>query len=416
MHWDIDVQTYDFLEAKELLCRAWDEDMNTQPAVITWNLMGMMNNCYHRIKIHPHRCQDGSLGLRFQHPAPVELGERGSMGWREEDNIRQQAIAAVTTSGGVAPAAVVAQSTPARSEGDKVFTMEEVAKHNTEESAWFVHAGSVYDATRFLEEHPGGAESILIVAGMDATEDFDAIHSKKAKDMLKEYYIGRLAAPGEQVKAAASVAVASGNGVAHANGNGVAHVSNELVALNPREKVSLKLAEKIEVSHNTRIFRFALPSPQHRLGLPCGKHVFMYANIDGENVMRAYTPISSDDDLGHLDLLIKVYFAGTNPNHPPGGKMSQHLERLSIGDCISFKGPIGHFVYEGRGAYLMHKHRGVAKHLSMVAGGTGITPVYAVMQAVLKDTEVRTGETQGARGGDHGRSGDSRAGWSIIAG
>ena len=34
--------------------------------------------------------------------------------------------------------------------------MEEVAEHNTETSAWFVHEGIVYDGTPFLEEHPGG--------------------------------------------------------------------------------------------------------------------------------------------------------------------------------------------------------------------------------------------------------------------
>ena len=45
------MQTFDFLVSKELLVRAWDETMNTQPAVITWNLMGMMNNCYHRCVI-----------------------------------------------------------------------------------------------------------------------------------------------------------------------------------------------------------------------------------------------------------------------------------------------------------------------------------------------------------------------------
>lgn len=36
------------------------------------------------------------------------------------------------------------------------ITMEEVAQHTGEDSAWFVHEGSVYDATPFLEEHPGG--------------------------------------------------------------------------------------------------------------------------------------------------------------------------------------------------------------------------------------------------------------------
>ncbi len=81
---------------------------------------------------------------------------------------------------------------------------------------------------------------------------------------------------------------------------------DELVTLNPREKISLVMTERIEVSPNSRIYRFALPSPKHALGLPCGKHLFVYANIGGETVMRAYTPISSDEDLGRLDLLIKV--------------------------------------------------------------------------------------------------------------
>ena len=38
----------------------------------------------------------------------------------------------------------------------------------------------------------GGAESILIVAGADATDDFNAIHSARAKGMLKQYIIGRV--------------------------------------------------------------------------------------------------------------------------------------------------------------------------------------------------------------------------------
>ena len=36
----------------------------------------------------------------------------------------------------------------------------------------------------------------------------------------------------------------------------------------------------------------------------------------GEMVMRAYTPTSSDDDLGHFDLVVKIYFANQNPNFP----------------------------------------------------------------------------------------------------
>ena len=38
-------------EGAELLCRGWDAAMNRQPEMITWNVMGMMNNSYFRIKV-----------------------------------------------------------------------------------------------------------------------------------------------------------------------------------------------------------------------------------------------------------------------------------------------------------------------------------------------------------------------------
>lgn len=49
-----------------------------------------------------------------------------------------------------------------------------------------------------------------------------------------------------------------------------------LVALNPKKRIAFKLVEKHVLSHNVRRFRFALPSPQHKFGLPVGKHVFAY--------------------------------------------------------------------------------------------------------------------------------------------
>ena len=68
----------------------------------------------------------------------------------------------------------------------------QVEKHDSRESVWFVHDGKVYDGTKFLKEHPGGAESILMVGGQDATEEFNAIHSSKAKSMLADYMIGQV--------------------------------------------------------------------------------------------------------------------------------------------------------------------------------------------------------------------------------
>jgi len=55
-------------------------------------------------------------------------------------------------------------------------------------------------------------------------------------------------------------------------------------------------------------YRFALPHPSDVLGLPIGQHISVSAEINGKEIMRSYTPTSSDDDLGHFDLLIKVPF------------------------------------------------------------------------------------------------------------
>ena len=51
------------------------------------------------------------------------------------------------------------------------------------------------------------------------------------------------------------------------------------MALNPKKKIPFALMEKIELSHNTRLFRFALQSPRHRLGLPIGQHMFFYCKV-----------------------------------------------------------------------------------------------------------------------------------------
>lgn len=50
----------------------------------------------------------------------------------------------------------------------------------------------VYDVTDFLDDHPGGGESITISAGQDGSEEFNALHSDKARAMLEDYYIGDL--------------------------------------------------------------------------------------------------------------------------------------------------------------------------------------------------------------------------------
>lgn len=55
------------MKCEEIVCRAW-QGQNTQPQNITWNLLGMMNNCWFRCKVHPTRDDRGALALTFEHP------------------------------------------------------------------------------------------------------------------------------------------------------------------------------------------------------------------------------------------------------------------------------------------------------------------------------------------------------------
>jgi cytochrome-b5 reductase len=96
---------------------------------------------------------------------------------------------------------------------------------------------------------------------------------------------------------------------------------------------------------------FALPTDQHVLGLPIGQHIYLSAKINGELVVRPYTPTSSDDDKGYFDLVLKVYKANVNPRFPNGGKMTQYLDQMKPGDTISVRGPNGRLQYKGQGKF-----------------------------------------------------------------
>jgi cytochrome-b5 reductase len=64
-------------------------------------------------------------------------------------------------------------------------------------------------------------------------------------------------------------------------------------------------------------------------------------------VIRSYTPINADDTQGHIDFAIKIYMKNQHPKFPAGGKMSQHLNSLNIGDSMAMRGPKGHVTYHG---------------------------------------------------------------------
>jgi cytochrome b involved in lipid metabolism len=113
----------------------------------------------------------------------------------------------------------------------KEFTYEEVANHNKEDNCWIIIHDKVYDVSKFLDIHPGGADIIMDDAGTDVTTQFeDTGHSNDArKDMLK-YEIGIIKsgeiAPGKKSKTsggggASSASVGANPGEARAMNPGL---------------------------------------------------------------------------------------------------------------------------------------------------------------------------------------------------
>ncbi|XP_039605805.1 NADH-cytochrome b5 reductase 2 [Polypterus senegalus] len=164
----------------------------------------------------------------------------------------------------------------------------------------------------------------------------------------------------------------------------------------PSTKYALPLIEKEEISHDTKRFRFGLPSTQHVLGLPTGQHVYLSAKVNNNLVIRAYTPVSSDKDTGFVDLVVKVYYKNSHPSYPEGGKLSQYLDSMKIGDTIDFRGPNGLLIYKGRGNFAVRPDKKSdakcihVKHIGMLAGGTGITPMLQLIRHITSDPKDNT--------------------------
>ncbi|PYH75715.1 hypothetical protein BO82DRAFT_298091 [Aspergillus uvarum CBS 121591] len=136
--------------------------------------------------------------------------------------------------------------------------------------------------------------------------------------------------------------------------------------LDPKQWRKFQLIRKDLIAPNVYHIVFALPHPDDRLGLPTGQHIALRASIKGQSVSRSYTPISNNSDLGRIELLIKVYDQGL---------MTQHLAAMALGQEIEIRGPKG----------AMKFTPDFARHIGMIAGGTGITPMYQIIRASLDD-------------------------------
>lgn len=167
------------------------------------------------------------------------------------------------------------------------------------------------------------------------------------------------------------------------------------------------LKERKWISHDTAEYKFTLPERTNYLGLGTCQHVEFGFHLRDRMLIRPYTPTKPvfsrgsevdaelyDAELydgeGTFQLTVKTYFPD---EEQPGGALSNILAVMSIGQTVEMRGPMGDIIYNGHGKFSIFGKEESFKKVSLVLGGTGLTPGYALVARACLDhedpTEVR---------------------------
>lgn len=138
-------------------------------------------------------------------------------------------------------------------------------------------------------------------------------------------------------------------------------------SFNPDKFREFEIKSITQLSPNVKKYEIFLDSPEHVSGFTTTSHIW----IKGRDGSKPYTPTSLNHVKGIVEVVIKSY---------PGGNVSGHLDSLSVGSKVSIRGPFQSFKYNPN----------MKKCIGMIAGGTGITPMFQVIQEILYNNEDNT--------------------------
>lgn len=74
----------------------------------------------------------------------------------------------------------------------RTISMDELQRHNCRTDCWIAVRDKVYDVTGWVGRHPGGEDPLVLNAGRDATQLFEAYHPVRVYAALGKFYIGDL--------------------------------------------------------------------------------------------------------------------------------------------------------------------------------------------------------------------------------
>lgn len=405
LHWHIDVEITHLVRAAEVIVRCFNVFKNTQPSQPVWNVMGMMNNCWYRVKTETSNSDDKATSghVRFLHP--VEPGS-GTGGWMRPSQELQ-----------------ISQAKQQAGTPQKQFTRQEIEKHSNEQDCWLVIDGAVYDVTSVLDWHPGGSAAILAHAGrvyQQTTDEFLGIHDDFAWQKLKECALGVVTDRARDfIKRTARQQTQEAARASQGQGD---------VALQTHQWVPARLKDRKSISKDTRLYVFELPPGKPLLGIGTCQHIQVGFHMKDRMIIRAYTPIlpllpapssagsieepksrgikqvgdrkdsqklvlgnstlqDLQDGRGEFTMVVKTYF----PNEAqPGGALSNILDCMTISEYVELRGPTGDIVYSGGGKFSIGGKEHRFRRVSLVLGGSGITPGYALIVRIVLTTEDDT--------------------------
>uniref|UniRef100_A0A2H4WRE4 Nitrate reductase [NADPH] n=1 Tax=Ganoderma lucidum TaxID=5315 RepID=A0A2H4WRE4_GANLU len=388
--WSCEIPVKEIIDGSEfIIVRAHDQKKNFQPEHIT------CNSWYRVRRSFVEDLKTTNSVLRFQHP--VALG--GTPGGWMEPNKAQAKV-------------------PQPSQSLPTFDLEEVQKHDKEDDAWMILDNKVYDLSGshgpsykpMLAQHPGGATILLRYAGkasIDATIEYDAIHDKReectdrifaadqlqlivsttgAHTMRDTCLIGRLSDKGVTIMRQDAERAAKDRLRQKEQQRGF--------AFQPDVFVRAILKERLELTSSVRRYTFEIPrgvgKTPPKLGLPVGRHVQLAVHFEDQAVLRSYTPtfpvLPSEDVDGTFQLLVKTYFPDKEIASP-GGTVSNYLDCLQIGEEIDVRGPVGEITYNPNDcAFEIGGQKRHFDKINLLAGGTGVTPIWQLIHAILSST------------------------------
>lgn len=121
-----------------------------------------------------------------------------------------------------------------------------------------------------------------------------------------------------------------------------------------------KIVKVVKETRDTSTLRLELPKP---FEWRPGQFIMVIANINGENVRRAYS-VASSPTKPYLEISIRQTETPT---------MSKYLNEVVEGDEIQIKGPYGKFIWDET----------VSPQIFCLAAGSGITPFRAYAQYII---------------------------------